>query len=95
MDTRRLNITLTKYHDDLLSELASLTGRSKASYVLDALSGSERYLVGKLNHLRSLRNPSAQPADVAESVVEEESLPLTRQQRRALERQQAKKGRHR
>lgn len=67
MASRRLNLTIPEHFDDLLGELAELSGRSKASYVLDALKYALPHWQRDLRHLRAATSGAAS-VGVVESV---------------------------
>jgi hypothetical protein len=87
----RVNLTVPQEVDELLAELHQLTGRAKAAYALEALT----WYLPRLQNLRvelvrsmagiEAARPAAAPAQPPEG-------PLTRQQRRKLDRD-SRKGR--
>lgn len=90
MASQRLNITIPAHFDDLLGELAELSGRSKASFVLDALAAVARHWQDDLERLRGISARQAEP-DIAEEQVMLPPPAMSRQQRRRLERAQRKR----
>lgn len=96
MSTRRLNLTIPAHFDALLDQLSELSGRAKSSYVLDAVTAQARHWKDEVTRINAvLKRPEApQAASGAKREVLPASdvPPLSRQQRRLLERQQKKKG---
>lgn len=91
MASQRLNITIPAHFDDLLGELAELSGRSKASFVLDALAAVARHWQDDLERLRGISARQAEPAPADDEQVVLPAPALSRQQRRRLERAQRKR----
>jgi hypothetical protein len=95
----RLRLSMPDELDDVLSELSALTGRSKSSFALEALSWYLPKLHALAVELRALCGGGVRRAarDLEAGKGVDTELPLTRQRRRALERQASKgrDGRHR
>lgn len=92
---KRLNLTIPAHFDAQLHELSELTGRSKASFVLDAVAGIAGFWAQELERLRGFAAcQAASSSRDGDGVI----LPpasqgaLSRQQRRRLERMTRKKG---
>lgn len=94
MTARRLNLSLPAHFDALLDELAALSGRSKSSYVLDAVTSKARHWRDEVNRLNGVvgRQEVAPSTDDTESVEQApaEMPVLSRQQRRQFERYKRK-----
>jgi len=84
----RVNLSVPRSVDAVLDELAAVTGRSKASLVMEAvgyqLPAWQRFLD------RARTGTIAPTRDERRDLERRETPPLTRQQRRAAQRAQAK-----
>lgn len=91
----RVNLTLPPPVDDLVAELATVTGQSKSAVIASYLAWQLPQLRAWLADYQSARPaglPAAQVAPTARSRTAQESASegLTRQERRALEREAQK-----
>ena len=80
----RVNLTIPEQMDALLERLAAVTGRTKASFILDAVTVQMDHWYRWVKRLETEGGSTVAPDADSEQK-------LTRQQRRALERERAKK----
>jgi len=84
----RVNLSVPGAVDAVLDELATVTGRSKASLVMEAVGYQLPAWQRFLERVRS--GKIALTRDERQDLERRETLPLSRQQRRAADRAQAK-----
>lgn len=84
----RVNLSVPEAVDAVLDELATVTGRSKASLVMEAVGYQLPVWQRFLERVRS--GKIALTRDERQDLERREMLPLTRQQRRAADRAQTK-----
>ncbi len=66
----RIFVTVTDEQDELLDELSSLQGRSKASYLVELLEGAQPLLQALLPVLRAHRDTiESQPAAIRDTIA--------------------------
>jgi uncharacterized protein (DUF1778 family) len=94
MAARRLNLSLPPHFDDLLADLSEVSGRSKASFVLDAVAAFAGHWQDDLTRIRATVARQAEPMPEGDEQVvlpPESRSTLSRQQRRRWEREQRKR----